>query len=98
MLYTPDRSIGAGETLRKIQRVDLIDDWKTGLKQILAVLNKKYFETILTEHLKFIHAIKSLGRERDEFPSLSLAFDNTDVMIEMPCVQGRILPRVLWGI
>jgi hypothetical protein len=30
----PDRDIGAGETLRSLQWVDLFDDWKTGVERI----------------------------------------------------------------
>ena len=34
----PDRSIGAGETLRSIQWVALYDDWEGGIRRVLAVL------------------------------------------------------------
>src|ERR1035438_3365464 len=34
----PDRSIGAGETLRAIQWVDLHSDWTTGMENVLAVI------------------------------------------------------------
>jgi len=34
----PDRSIGAGETLRSIQWVALYDDWNEGIRHILAVI------------------------------------------------------------
>jgi hypothetical protein len=32
----PDRDIGAGETLRSLQWVDLFDDWKAGVERIAA--------------------------------------------------------------
>lgn len=80
----PDRSIGAGESLTNIQRVDLIDDWEPGINQIIEVLRKRYaVETILAEKLKFFDAIRSLSGEAAEFPSLDLAFDNTSVVLEM---------------
>lgn len=35
----PDRRIGAGETLRDLQRIDLFSDWDTGIAQILSALS-----------------------------------------------------------
>ncbi|MGK7872980.1 MAG: toll/interleukin-1 receptor domain-containing protein [Xenococcaceae cyanobacterium] len=35
----PDRDIGAGETLRDIQWVDLIEDWERGVHNILKVIS-----------------------------------------------------------
>jgi hypothetical protein len=37
----PDRSIGAGETLRSIQWVALYDDWDEGIRRIVAVIQPK---------------------------------------------------------
>jgi hypothetical protein len=37
----PDRSIGAGETLRSIQWVALYDDWEEGIRRILAVIQSE---------------------------------------------------------
>jgi TIR domain len=34
----PDRSIGAGETLRSIQWVNLYDDWTAGMEKVLSVM------------------------------------------------------------
>ena len=34
----PDRSIGAGETLRDFQWVSLHDDWDTGVQRILSIV------------------------------------------------------------
>ena len=35
----PDRSIGAGETLRSLQWVELYNDWHAGVSQILSVVH-----------------------------------------------------------
>ena len=37
----PDRSIGAGETLRSIQWVTLYDDWDEGIRRIVAVIQSE---------------------------------------------------------
>ena len=34
----PNRSLGAGETLRSIQYVDLYSDWTTGMERLLSVI------------------------------------------------------------
>jgi hypothetical protein len=43
----PDLPIGAGETLRDLQRIDMFDDWARGFAQILSIVqpSKKTFLT-----------------------------------------------------
>lgn len=45
----PDRPIGAGETLRDIQWVDLVKDWKRGIRDILKVIKPTTTQTNLTK-------------------------------------------------
>ena len=37
----PDRNIGAGETLRDLQYVDLHEDWNRGIRTIVSVIHRK---------------------------------------------------------
>lgn len=65
----PDRNIGAGDTLRSIQWVDLYTDWATGIEKILAVVvpGSEHIPTLIAqlEHTsarRRIEAIEALGR------------------------------------
>lgn len=40
----PDRSIGAGETLRDLQWIDIWKDWSQGISQLLKAVSPKKFE------------------------------------------------------
>lgn len=42
----PDRPIGAGETLRSIQWIDLYTDWSSGIKKIVSVIEKTAISSV----------------------------------------------------
>jgi hypothetical protein len=52
----PDRSIGAGETLRSIQWVALYDDWDEGIRRILAVIQSEPEGEPLDRHQQNVYS------------------------------------------
>jgi hypothetical protein len=84
----PDRSIGAGETLADIQRVDLFDNWDAGLGRILSVL-KKYDKTFSTKHADY-----DLGNPAP------IRFLNEPVDAKLEAVtllKEKLIAAELWG-